>query len=248
MVGWRFLPRSCCPADSERATKPTPWYIFTWLPMTEVSPTTVPVQWSMKKWVPMAAPGCRSTPDRLCAHSVIMRGMRAMLLQVQLVRHALGSDGLDEGIGDDDLLLAQGGRVTIERGLDVGGQDFPQAWQVAEEFHGQNVRRRQRILVGQLGWGAYSRLRAISRLSRTATSSRSSEAAARDRRRRNGRFVEEAREKQSQKVGRDSPNRLSRRQVLAVEVIDSAYALVGSEQPVGEFSSVHGFDQFCLFR
>ena len=73
-----LLPRNCWPAESDLATKPTPWYILTWSPITVVSPTTVPVQWSTKKCVPMRAPGCKSIPVRACAHSVMMRGMRGM--------------------------------------------------------------------------------------------------------------------------------------------------------------------------
>ena len=76
MVGWRFTPDSCWPARVESAPSVTPWYTFTWLPMTVVSPMTTPVAWSMKKYSPTCAPALMSTPVPLWAYSVMMRGMR----------------------------------------------------------------------------------------------------------------------------------------------------------------------------
>ena len=49
--------------------------IFTWSPIVVVSPITMPVPWSMQKYLPMAAPGLISIPVRLCAYSVIIRGI-----------------------------------------------------------------------------------------------------------------------------------------------------------------------------
>ena len=138
-------------------------------------------------------------------------GNEGDVAQVKLVGQALGSDGLDERVGDDDLLFAQGGRVTLEGSLDIGGQDFSEARQVAEKFHGDESRGRQEILVGQLGRG-----RIFQTASDFATESHryfveKLGGGRLDRRRRYRRFIEEARKKQAQKVGRDSSNRLSRR-------------------------------------
>ena len=63
-----------------------------------VSPTTVPVQWSTKKCDPICAPGCKSMPERKCAHSVMMRGISATFFRYKLVRQPLHRDGLDERI------------------------------------------------------------------------------------------------------------------------------------------------------
>ena len=38
-----MTPLNFCPAAVDFAPKVTPWYIFTWLPILQVSPTTVPV-------------------------------------------------------------------------------------------------------------------------------------------------------------------------------------------------------------
>ena len=55
-------------------------------------------------------------------------------LPIQLMRHPLHGDGLDEGISDDDLLLAQGRRVTIVGGLGIGLEDVAQPREAAEKL------------------------------------------------------------------------------------------------------------------
>ena len=75
MVGWRRTPASRCPPRVDSAPSVTPWYSFTWSPMTVVSPITTPVPWSMKKYSPISAPAPMSMPVPLCASSVMMRGM-----------------------------------------------------------------------------------------------------------------------------------------------------------------------------
>jgi hypothetical protein len=54
--------------------------------------------------------------------------------EVELVGHALDGDGFHEGVGDDDLLLAQGGGVAAEGGFGVGLEDFTDAREAGQEI------------------------------------------------------------------------------------------------------------------
>ena len=48
----------------------------------------------------------------------------------QLMSQALDGDGFDEGVGDDDFFLAERGGIAVERGLDIGLEDFTNARQL----------------------------------------------------------------------------------------------------------------------
>jgi hypothetical protein len=82
----------------------------------------------------LVAPGCRSMPVRAWAHSVMMRGMSAMPLQIELMGEPLHGDGLDERIGHDDLLFAQRRGVAVESCFRVGLEQFADAGQAAKKF------------------------------------------------------------------------------------------------------------------
>ncbi len=94
---------------------------------------TTPVPWSMKKCEPMCAPGWMSMPVRLCAHSVIIRGMSGTLERVEDVRAALDGDGLDERIRQDHFVRRRRRGIALERSLDVRLQQLAHLRKAARE-------------------------------------------------------------------------------------------------------------------
>jgi len=80
-------------------------------------------------------------------------------LHVQFVRQPLHRDGLDERIGDDDLLLARRCRVAVERRLDIRLQNFTDLRQALQKFQRQFVRLGRHVLFGEtMGRMVFERL------------------------------------------------------------------------------------------
>ena len=109
--------------------------------MSHVSPITTPVPWSMKKPGPIRAPGWMSMPvlrvGVLRHHARDQRHAQ----QQQFVGDAVDRHRLQAGIAEDDLVMALGGRVALERRLRVLFQDQPHVRQPLQQL--------DRLLLGQ---------------------------------------------------------------------------------------------------
>ena len=53
------------------------------------------------------------------------------MFAIKLVGEPLDGDGLDEWVGDDDFVAAEGSGITVVGCLDIGLEDFAQAGNAA---------------------------------------------------------------------------------------------------------------------
>ena len=164
------------------------------------------------------------------------------VLAVKLMRHALHSDGLHEGVGDDDFLGAEGGGVAVVSGLGVGLEDFAQAREAAKEGEGEVPGFG--ALVGFLRAITGTVFEALEQFVLQAALHRVHEDGGLDLQLGGvqGLFLEEAGEEQPQQIHRDAGDGGLRRKVFPVEVVDATNARVGGEQVVGELGDgvAHG--------
>ena len=206
-----------------------------------VSPTTVPVQWSTKKCDPICAPGCKSMPDRKCAHSVMMRGISATFFRYSSCASrctAMASmNGYDTMISS---LLAAAGSPSISR-FHVRLQNLADARQAVEKFQRQILRRRRDVLFRQI-------LRRMIFEALADFVLQLSQDQIQQRRRlhldfggMNQLLVKETGEQQPQQILRDGRDGALGGQVLAVQMIDAADLCVGRDQAVRELGDgFHG--------
>ena len=136
----------------------------------------------------------------------------------------LDGDGLDEGIGENDLLAAECGGIAGEGRLDVGAQQIAQAGQGLAKFQQNRFGPRGRAL-GIVQTQALADL-FLELLDRAGES-----VAGQNRQRvfMNRLLVMEARKKNLQEIDTDRRDGTLGRQVEPVRVVQSADTLIGSE-------------------
>ena len=160
---------------------------------------------------------------------------------VELVRHPLHRDRLDERIRHDDLLVADGGGVAGVGGLDIGPEPLADGGKAAEELGGEfagHLPRLGRLAAGRLVLDALGNL--ILQPAADAVHQHGNlhlQLGGLDRF-----LVKKTGQQQSQQVGRDCRDGELGRQIAAVQVVDAAHLGVGGDQAVGQLcdACAHG--------
>ena len=148
---------------------------------------------------------------------------------IERVGDPLQGDDEHAGVGEDDFLDAAGGRITLVGGDDVGVDGAADVGEFTEQFHRQRPG-------GAGGIGVAGKPQALLEFGDETPVDLADAfgGGGRDGILAERILVEEAREQQAHAVGTQPVDRLLGRQVGAVEVIDAAVPLVGTEQRVGD--------------
>ncbi len=159
------------------------------------------------------------------------------------MRQALHGDGLDAGVGDDHFLFAEGCGVAVVGGFGVGMEQFADAGQAGEEFEGYGARNRAQALSRQIGRGVVFEALGDFGFEAAKDGFDQRRGLRSEFRGMHKLFVEEARKEEPEQVGGDERNGALGRQVLAVQVVDAAYAGIGGHEAVGELGNVQRHKQ-----
>lgn len=154
--------------------------------------------------------------------------------QVQLMSHSLDGDGFDEGVRDDDFLLAEGGGIAVVSGFGVGLKQFSDAGQFGEEIEGQIMGSGPKVLFAELNGGVVFEAFVDFIFKPALDGVHKVRCLHFDLGRMNRFFVEEPGKKEFQQILSNQGDGAFGGKIDAVEVIDSADPGVGGDQLVGQ--------------
>ena len=149
------------------------------------------------------------------------------------MRQALHGDGFNAGIGDNHFFFAEGSRVAVEGGFRVRVEQIANLRKAIEELERTLVRYFAEFFFRNIfGWAVFEAfVNFVLEAAEHCVEERGGFDF--DFRGMNQFLVEETREQQAQQVDGNDRNGAFRGEIFAIEMIDTAGAGIGFDEPVG---------------